>query len=220
MEEKFILKENAFLGFLFRYAPIQIFGSIVLSFIDKFIGIDIINTILSTILFIGAIVWGLLPLKNTNRELLITDKAIVVMKNKKKRPQVLQQIAVDQVNRVTKYENGDYLVELSDQTAEAISLTVAMNPTNDQIFKVDAAFEKLLGEKFDMQDKTEVKKYLETSVVPEYVADEDKTLKNNTIVGIVSCVIFGIIPTILGVLCLLQCIIYILLLILSPFASN
>lgn len=214
MEQKFALKENAFLGFLFRYAPIQIFGSIILTFLDKFIGIEIVNIILSTLLFIGAIVWGLLPLKNTNRELLITNDAIVVMKYCKKRPKVLQHISTAQVKRLTKYENGDYLVELANDV-QTLSLTVAMNPTQEQIFNVDVAFEKVFGDRFDMQDKTEIKKYIDTGVLPEYIKDEDKTLKTNTYIGFASCIIFGIIPTILGVLSTLLAICRILLFILG-----
>lgn len=218
MEEKFQLKESRFKGFLFRYAPIQIFGSIALTFIDKFIQVEIIDALLSAVLFISAIVWGVLPLKNLNRQLLITDKTIVVMKNGKK-PVVAQQIAVDKVNKVTEYPNGDYIFEYNNGEAEVISLTYAINPQKEQVFRVNAAFERIFGDKFIMQDKSEIKKYLETNVLPEYIAKEDQNTKSQVTVSMVLYIIFGIIPTLLGVLQTIHIILLILLLILKPFTA-
>ena len=45
MEEKFLLKENAFVGFLFRYAPVIFYGSIALTFLMNFVKIDIVDVV-------------------------------------------------------------------------------------------------------------------------------------------------------------------------------
>ena len=218
MEEKFLLKENAFVGFLFRYAPVIFWGSIALTFLMNFVKIDIVDVILSTILFVGAIVWGVIALKNLNRQLLITDKALVVMKNCK-RPIVLQQIAVDQVNRITESPNGDYIVEYSNGNAEVLSLAYVINPSKDLIFKVNVALEKVFGDRFDTQDKSDIKKYMETNTLHEYIISEEKSRKSQIGVAISLYIILAAIPTILGILQTLRFILLSILFVLKPFTG-
>ena len=205
MEEKFDLKHNSYLVFMLNYAPIVIIGIIAVIFFHSKINNTLEYLLVAGIFFAGC--WkGFRPLKNNKRFLVITDKNITVCKYKRKQPVVINQFNNDSISKIDAsnvLEAGAYLITKNDNTAEILEISTGLKPDKELVLKINTALYKAFGEKFYLEDKKEIEEYINTSVVPKTILDNDKGIKNNRIAWCCINTIIGFLPTLLGILAVL-----------------
>lgn len=205
MEEKFMLKHNSYMIFILNYAPIVVIGTIAVVFFHGKI-VNWLEFLAVTAVFIGALWKGLSPLKQNKRFLVITDKNITIGKYKRKQPVVIQQIeneSISMINASNINDTGAYLIIKNDKTPEVLEISAGFKPDKELVLKINAAFYKIFGDKFHIENNQEIQDYINTNVVPDEIIKADKNTKGTRIA--LSCIqtLLSIIPTLLAILAIL-----------------
>ena len=215
-EEKFLLKQNAYITFMLNYAPILISGTIIFLFLKTFVNIpDWLEYGIYMLLFISAIIVGICPLKKNNRLLIVSDKSIRLCKFHKKQPQVITQYSNDIIEGIKDLSEGMYELKIKNAEPSVLSLTYIAKPDKELCLKVNTALYKIFKDKFETGDKQEVIQFIETGIVPTSIKEYDKSLHSKRIIWAVINTIVGLLPTLLGILALCWCILNIITVILK-----
>lgn len=215
MEEKFLLKQNAFITFMLNYVPIVVYGCIAVIILHRFNLPDWIEYSLLAVVFIGAILKGALPLRHNKRLMIISDKSIRICKYKKKQPVVLEQYSNDSIEKIQDLADGAYLVTVKNADNALICLSYGLKPEKELCLKVNSALNKIFGDKFETTNKTEINQYTETGAIPKSIKDFDKSTKIKRITWTVINTIVALLPTAMAILAGLWIIFSLLLVVLK-----
>lgn len=200
-ETKISLKRNSFILFTIEFLLIIIPGIIILAFIADKIP-DVLSYLLTFVVFLISLAKGIFALKDNNEILIFSDNELTICKTKKKQLEVISKTNKNDIkNMIFNEKPKSVIFEMQDDKKYSLfEFSAAPLMYNDLSFKIRATLCKYYPEKAQNLINEDIKEYLETGTIPEYIKKADSNGKAATIGYLVLLIILGIIPVVLALL--------------------
>ena len=225
--KKFDLSQNAFVIFMFGYAPIIIIGFLIILKLRSYLPKELVYVLLG-VLFIGSIIKGIMDLQFNKRTLIVSDNEIKIYLKKRKNDVLLTRIKNEEIASLKQHENEAFVINKKNGQEEIIPLSCSLKPYNILIYSVKAELYRIYGEeRTDFSQDTLLLEYINTNKMPKELLDADDGSKIRRLLLIIAYIVFAGLPTIMGISVLIMLILYIILgilkgliAILTPFATK
>lgn len=196
MQQKFVLRRNPFVVFIYSYAPIIIFGVITVKCIGGFLP-DLIHFLYFSV-FVFALYRGITSLQKNNNFLVITQNNIALCDIKNKKPHIIKNYsnkAILKIDATSTANTGTLLITTNNST-EKLDIVSVLKPGKQLLLKINSCLYKVFNKKLILNDYGEVEKYIQPNALPENCKENESEI---TVLAVVY-VVFAVIPTWIGLL--------------------
>ncbi len=182
MAEKFCLKPNMFVYFIYNFAPAYIAGSILLFLIKDFLYNDIFYSAAKSLLFFILLCFTIVKLnKNTGRYIVISDDSISIENYKNGNFEVTEYYSEEQIQIIDAcdiYRSGKYKIINKNGMFCYIRISGFIKLKKELVLKINSELLKKFGNKTSFTDKYEIEEYIETGFIPKNILKDDKNIED------------------------------------------